>query len=568
MFRLTAGLAAAATLSTAALTAAPARAADDLQPPTIYINGPTAGLVDGWSAAGFYVTVRATDTGGSGLAETDYEVTGATTASGTLQGTTPVNILVDASGRTTFTVHATDRAGNESTASADFGVDRSQPSVALGANLNGLNQNSVPLGAEVIADYECQDADSGIDSCTAPVAVGQPVDTSTPGPHSLAITARDKVGRNTTSIVSWTVEQGAFTLASPLGYDHVPAVGETVQALPPQLSPTPESLSYQWLRDGEPISGATGTSYTTTVADAGTVIAYEVRPHKTGYADGPFAATAVRVLNPGVDLDGNVKVHGTWEVGSEIFSEITGGFDPADAQVSFRWLRDGTPIPGATGESYVLTAADLGKTLVLRVTAESPGHAPFVAERSTLEIQPGRLAPLGETSISGIPRVGQVLSADTPTYPATATTTYQWLRNGSPIAGATRATYRLAEADAGARIAVRIAVHAPGYLDHSAVSLATSTVVRTSASIAASAKAKAGRKVAFTVTVRAPGVVPTGVVRVRRGTRYVGAARVLAGGVVRFTLAKQPKGKQTYVLEYGGSAGVTATSAKVRVRVR
>ncbi|GAA3675284.1 hypothetical protein GCM10022237_38540 [Nocardioides ginsengisoli] len=179
-----------------------------------------------------------------------------------------------------------------------------------------------------------------------------------------------------------------------------------------------------------------------------------------------------------------------------------------------------------------------------------------------------KLAPLGETSISGISRVGQVLSADTPTYPATATTTYQWLRNGSPIAGATKATYRLAEADAGARISVRIAVRAPGYIDHTAVSPQTSAVVRTGASIATSAKAKAGRKGAFTVTVRASGVEPTGVVRVRRGTRYVGTARVLADGAVRFTLARQPKGKQTYVLEYGGSAGVTPTSAKVRVRVR
>ena len=56
-------------------------------------------------------------------------------------------------------------------------------------------------------------------------------------------------------------------------------------------------------------------------------------------------------------------------------------------------------------------------------------------------------------------RVGATLTAKVGTWtPASATTSVQWLRNGTAISGATGTTYTLTAADAGKRVAARVTV--------------------------------------------------------------------------------------------------------------
>ncbi|MEO8094895.1 MAG: hypothetical protein ABI632_08180, partial [Pseudolysinimonas sp.] len=54
--------------------------------------------------------------------------------------------------------------------------------------------------------------------------------------------------------------------------------------------------------------------------------------------------------------------------------------------------------------------------------------------------------------------------------------TYQWLRSGSAISGATQPSYAIAAADYGKTISVRITTSAPGYLSHSSTTSGLSTV--------------------------------------------------------------------------------------------
>jgi hypothetical protein len=63
------------------------------------------------------------------------------------------------------------------------------------------------LGQVVRAGYACQDATDGpgIASCIAPVVAGQPINTTTVGPHSFAVTATSEDGQTTTSTVIYTV---------------------------------------------------------------------------------------------------------------------------------------------------------------------------------------------------------------------------------------------------------------------------------------------------------------------------------------------------------------------------
>ena len=60
-------------------------------------------------------------------------------------------------------------------------------------------------GAVVTADYACTDSASGIAACTGTVADGARIDTSGPGVHSFAVTARDRAGNEHTATVAYTV---------------------------------------------------------------------------------------------------------------------------------------------------------------------------------------------------------------------------------------------------------------------------------------------------------------------------------------------------------------------------
>ena len=60
-------------------------------------------------------------------------------------------------------------------------------------------------GAVVTADYACTDSASGVAACTGTVADGARIDTSRPGVHSFAVTARDRAGNDHTATVAYTV---------------------------------------------------------------------------------------------------------------------------------------------------------------------------------------------------------------------------------------------------------------------------------------------------------------------------------------------------------------------------
>jgi hypothetical protein len=64
---------------------------------------------------------------------------------------------------------------------------------------------------------------------------------------------------------------------------------------------------------------------------------------------------------------------------------------------------------------------------------------------------------LTSVSLTGTPTVGETLTGSE-THTGSATTSYQWLRNGSPIVGATSSTYVLVEADTLQEISVYITV--------------------------------------------------------------------------------------------------------------
>ena len=72
-------------------------------------------------------------------------------------------------------------------------------------------------------------------------------------------------------------------------------VGKSLRVDPGTWSVKKPAFSYQWLRDGQPIEGATGDRYTVTVDDIGTSLSVMVTASKDGFANGIAEAAAVTV---------------------------------------------------------------------------------------------------------------------------------------------------------------------------------------------------------------------------------------------------------------------------------
>ena len=127
------------------------------------------------------------------------------------------------------------------------------------------------------------------------------------------------------------------------------------------------TFSYQWIRnDGgtdTDISGATGSSYTVAVGDAGKAIKVRVSfTDDAGNEETLFsAATAAVEPKPNSPATGAPSITGTAQVG-ETLTAGTSGIADADGLDSvafaYQWVADDVAIQGATGSRYTLADSD------------------------------------------------------------------------------------------------------------------------------------------------------------------------------------------------------------------
>ncbi|WP_166139387.1 hypothetical protein [Nocardioides ochotonae] len=166
-------------------------------------------------------------------------------------------------------------------------------------------------------------------------------------------------------------------------------------------------------------------------------------------------------------------VTGRAQVGVRLTADA--GSWSAGASLGYQWLRGNQPIVGATRASHVVTAADRGRRLRVRVSGTLAGYTTTVlVSAPTASVAAGTLTS-ARPKITGRVKVGQRLQAKPGAWgPGTVRFTYRWLRNGKPLA-ATARNYRLRPADRGTRITVRVTGRKAGYV---AVTRASAKSVR------------------------------------------------------------------------------------------
>jgi hypothetical protein len=127
----------------------------------------------------------------------------------------------------------------------------------------------------------------------------------------------------------------------------------------------PAAVQWQWYRDGVAISGATSTTYQLSDADVGTRIQVRLSyVDLQGFSETVESAPTALITALNAPPQGQVVIAGNPVLGGTL--TLTANLSDANGlsgPITYSWLRDGDPIPGATGSTYQITAADSNTTL-------------------------------------------------------------------------------------------------------------------------------------------------------------------------------------------------------------
>jgi hypothetical protein len=157
---------------------------------------------------------------------------------------------------------------------------------------------------------------------------------------------------------------------------------------------------------------------------------------------------------------------------------------------AYQWLRNGTPVPNATGTEYTPSTADAGAQITFRVTASgirgpnvvtadsapvsvggavpSPGATPKPTPAATPRPVPAASKPkltLRRTAkLTGATRIGQHIKLTLPTFTQSKVKlSFRWYANGKRIKKQTKSSLKLTSAYKGKRISVTITATRTGY---------------------------------------------------------------------------------------------------------
>jgi hypothetical protein len=203
------------------------------------------------------------------------------------------------------------------------------------------------------------------------------------------------------------------------------------------------SIRYQWRKDGVDIPGATLPLYTIASASPTDVGTYEVVV--TGTACTTTAAVvvserAVLALDAPLGIVAEPAGRTACPGGPAWFAVNATG-----SSLRYQWRKDGTPIAGATAPLYriaAVTAADAGSYDVVITDADggsitSAGAVLAVTTPIAITSNPADLVVCaGESATITVAATGDGL-------------TYQWLHDGSPIAGAQDVRHTITAATGG-----------------------------------------------------------------------------------------------------------------------
>ncbi len=161
------------------------------------------------------------------------------------------------------------------------------------------------------------------------------------------------------------------------------------------------------------------------------------------------------------------SISGTVAVGSTVRA-VVGTWTPAATSYTYRWSANGVTITGATGASYPVAAAMVGKRLAVTVTARRAGHPSGTAtSAASAAVAKGKAAEATtKPKIIGTPKVGRTVRVAAGTWsPKADSYRYEWRLNGKLIRGATGSKLKLKSSMRTKKITVTVIARKAGHAD-------------------------------------------------------------------------------------------------------
>ncbi len=232
-------------------------------------------------------------------------------------------------------------------------------------------------------------------------------------------------------------------------------------------------------------------------------------------------------------------------------------------------------IDGGDWATYAGAAVEVlgfGEHTVDFASTDVAGNPEMMRQATVSLVDVDQVVAIVAPQVSGAAAIGSRLSATTGTWNTKGLDfAFQWLRNGSPVAGATRSSYRVGAADVGKRVSVRVTASKTGLEPGVAESAASAPVKKASSSAKVKVnKTKLKRKQSLKVTARVSSSLrATGKVLVKLDGRTVKKASLNKHGKASTRIRIGKRGKHKVQVIYRGSRTVSGSrSAPVTVKVR
>lgn len=201
------------------------------------------------------------------------------------------------------------------------------------------------------------------------------------------------------------------------------------------ISATGSNLTYQWKKNGTDIVGANAAIYTisaTTLADAGT---YTVSVNGS-CGTGVLSEAAALTVNALPSITAQPTANTVLCVGAPLSLSV----GTTGSELTYQWRKNGFNIPNATNATYTVSSAALEDGATYSVVVDGACANPMTSSEAQVIVQ---AAPVITTQ----PLATQAACIGTSVNLSVAATgtslTYQWTKGGTPISGATEATYTI-----------------------------------------------------------------------------------------------------------------------------
>ncbi|MFT4110999.1 peptidoglycan-binding protein [Propionicimonas sp.] len=253
-------------------------------------------------------------------------------------------------------------------------------------------------------------------------------------------------------------------------------------------------------------------------------------------------------------VGGNAKV-------GQTLTAAAGSWGPGTVSLSYQWYRGKAAISGASAATYAVQGDDAGSALSVVVTGMRTGYTLTARTSSATDtVDDGTFTTAPAPTVSGSAKVGGTLTATAGTWKPTPTAlSYQWLRDGTEIDKATKATYTVRAADAGATLTVSVTATRDGYKTVTKTSSDTDAVAKGTLS-GKTPKISGSRSVGHKLTAIRGTWGPTGL---KIGYQWYRGSKPISGATGKtYKLTKSDKGKRLTVVVTGTLDGYTTLAKR------